>query len=439
MAKLVIQGGIPLKGEISLCGAKNASFKLMIASLLCPAPVKLTNLSQIADVELTKKILSALGSQLKSSNQRSLSLNAATITSFSVPQQLGLASRASSMFIAPLLARTNQAIVPLPGGDKIGKRPLDRHFAGLKAMGAQIQLNNNSLKASCKQLTGTNYRFPKNTHTGTETMIMAAVLAQGKTRLENAALEPEVDDLITFLNQMGAKITRKPNRVIEIQGVKILHSADHQIMPDRNEAVSYAVAALVTKGDITIKNARQDHLKIFLEKLTQAGAGIETSNNSIRFFFNQPLKAIDITTQPHPGFMTDWQPLWSVLATQSQGISSIIETIFTSRFQYVKDLQNMGAKISFFQPQPKQPEKYYNFNLQDDQPDNHHGIRITGPTPLTGKQATVTDIRAGATLALAGLAAKGETVLRDIEHINRGYANFAGRLLNLGARIKTVN
>ena len=436
MAQLKIQGGTPLKGDISLCGAKNASFKLMVASLLSPQQVKLSNLSQIADVDLTKKILASLGCQLTQTNQRSLSLTAARLTSSTVPQDLGTASRASSLFIAPLLARTKQAIVPVPGGDQIGKRPLDRHLNGLKAMGARIELKNGLYQASCNQLQGASYRFPKNTHTGTETMLMAAVLAKGKTKLQNAAQEPEVDDLIQLLNRMGAKITRKPNRVIEIQGVKSLHSAEHQLMPDRNEAVSYAVAALVTRGDITINNAQPSHLAIFLEKLTQAGAGLETKNNSIRFFYRQPLKAVDITTQPHPGFMTDWQPLWSVLATQSQGSSAIIETIFTSRFQYVKDLQAMGAQIKFFQPQPAQPDQYYNFNLQDDQPGNYHGINIIGPTPLIGKQVTVTDIRAGATLALAGLAAQGETILTNIEHIDRGYENFAGRLLSLGAKIK---
>jgi UDP-N-acetylglucosamine 1-carboxyvinyltransferase len=439
MSQLVIQGGTPLKGAIQLCGAKNASFKLMIAALLCPAETRLLNFSRIADVELTKKIITALGAKVYSAGERAIFINAAKPLSSIVPQELGLASRASTMFIAPLLARTKQALVPLPGGDRIGKRPLDRHFAGLKALGAKIEFKDGVFKASCQQLKGGYYRFPKNSHTGTETLIMAAVLAQGKTTIANAALEPEVDDLITFLNKMGAKIKRQPGRIIEIEGVKRLHSVIHKVMPDRNEAVSYAIAAVVTKGDIILENARKEHLVAFLKKLQQAGGGFEVGKYGLRFYYQQPLQAVNITTKPHPGFMTDWQPLWSVLATQSQGTSRIIETVFTSRFQYAQDLKNMGAQISFFQPRPKNPVQFYNFNLEDDKPENQHGMKIKGITPLQGTRVKITDIRAGATLALAGLAAQGETVLENIEPIDRGYENFAGRLLQLGARIKRID
>jgi UDP-N-acetylglucosamine 1-carboxyvinyltransferase len=439
MPKLIIHGGTPLKGTVKLCGAKNASYKLMIASLLCPHETRLLNFSRIADVDLVKKIIQSLGAKVYSAGERSLFINPKNLTSSTVPQDLGLASRASSMFIAPLLARTKQAIVPLPGGDKIGKRPLNRHFDGLKALGAKIEFKNKSLHASCQQLIGTTYKFPKNSHTGTETLIMAATLAQGKTIIQNAAQEPEVDDLINLLNQMGAQITRKPNRVIEIIGVKHLKSVIYQVMPDRNEAVSYAIAAYITQGDIIIENAKPDHLTAFLKKLKSAGGQFEVDGYGIRFFYTQPLKAVNITTQPHPGFMTDWQALWSVLATQSQGTSKIIEAVFTSRFQFAKDLKTMGADITFFNPQPKNPEEFYNFNLKDDNPKNQHGMKITGPTPLKGISVKVTDIRAGATLALAGLAAKDKTILTGIEHIDRGYEDFSGRLLQLGAKIKRIN
>lgn len=268
---------------------------------------------------------------------------------------------------------------------------------------------------------------------------MAAVLAKGKTILRNAALEPEVDDLINFLNQMGAKITRLANRVIEIEGVKKLKPVIYKVMPDRNEAVSYAIAALITRGDIIVENAREKDLTAFLAKLQKTGAGIEKADYGLRFFYQKPLTAVDITTEPHPGFMTDWGPLWSVLATQCRGTSRIIETVFTSRFQFVKDLQSMGAKIKFFQPQAANPEEFYNFNLEDDRPDNFHGIKVSGITPLVGKTITITDIRAGATLALAGLAAQGQTILTGLEHIDRGYENFAGRLLKLGAKIRRIN
>jgi len=439
MPKLVIQGGTPLKGTVKLCGAKNASYKLMIASLLCPHEVSLSNFSHIADVKLVKKIIQSLGAQVDSTANRTLLINSKKLTSSIVPKDLGLASRASSMFIAPLLARTQKAIVPLPGGDKIGKRPLNRHFDGLKAMGAQIKFKNNSLHASCDQLIGAEYEFPKNSHTGTETLIIAAVLAKGKTTIKNAALEPEIDDLISFLNQMKAKIKRKPGRIIEIQGVKELGPAVYKIMPDRNETVTFAIASYLTKGDIIIQNAKQDHLTAFLEKLTQTKAKYETSNSGIRFFYHQPLKAVNLTTQPHPGFMTDWQPLWSVLATQLVGQSKITEAVFDSRFQFAKDLTKMGADINFFDPQPKNPQEFYNFNLKDDLKANQHGMIITGPSPLKGISVKVTDIRAGATLALAGLTAQGKTTLTGIEHIDRGYENFAGRFLQLGAKIKRID
>ncbi len=436
MSQLIIQGGTPLKGVVRLGGAKNASFKLMIASLLCPFETRLLNFSRIADVDLVKKIIQSLGAKAYSAGERTLFIQPQALTSSIIPQALGAASRASSMFIAPLLVRTGRAIVPLPGGDKIGKRPLDRHLEGLKALGVKIEFNHQVIKASCRKLVGGQYKFPKPSHTGTETLIMAAVLAQGKTKIQNAALEPEVDDLIEFLNQMGAKIKRQANRQILIQGVKALKPVIYKVMPDRNEAVSYAIAALITQGDVIVENAREKDLTAFLAKLSLIGAGFEQADYGIRFFYQKPLTAVDITTQPHPGFMTDWGPLWSVLATQMTGTSHIIESVFTSRFQFVKDLQAMGAKIEFFKPQVKNPEQFYNFNLKDDDPKNFHAIKVTGITPLTGHAVTITDIRAGATLALAGLAATGKTTLTGLEHIDRGYENFSGRLLKLGAKIK---
>ncbi|MDZ7586828.1 MAG: UDP-N-acetylglucosamine 1-carboxyvinyltransferase, partial [Patescibacteria group bacterium] len=301
VTKLIIEGGTPLKGVVRLGGAKNSSYKLMIASLLCSHENRLLNFSHIADVELVKQIIQKLGPKVYSAGERTLFINAEQLHSSIIPQDLGLASRASSLFIAPLLARTKKAMVPLPGGDKIGSRPLDRHFDGLKALGVKLKIKNNLIYASCSQLIGNAYTFLKPTHTGTETMIMAAVLAHGKTILHNAALEPEVDDLINFLNQMGAKITRLANRVIEIKGVKKLKPVIYKVMPDRNEAVSYAIAALITKGDIIVENAREKDLTAFLSKLEKTGAGIEKADYGLRFFYKQPLKAVHITTHSHPG------------------------------------------------------------------------------------------------------------------------------------------
>lgn len=438
MTKFIIKGGRPLKGAVRLGGAKNASFKLMIASLLTKGESRLLNFSTIADVEITKKIIESLGAKVENCGERTLFINGARIITSVVPKDLGLASRASTMFVGPLLARLKRAVVPLPGGDKLGKRPLDRHFAGLKTLGAKVKFTNGMFEVTAPQLKGTYYKFPKNSHTGTETLIMTAVLAEGKTILDNAAQEPEVDDLISFLNKMGAKIKRIKPRKIEITGVKELRPAIYKIMPDRNEAVSYAVAAIATQGDIVVENAVKAHLLAFLDQLEKAGGGFEFGNYGIRFFYKGRLKATDITTQPHPKFMTDWQPLWSVLATQSRGKTTIIETVALNRFQYVPYLQKMGAKVSFIQPAPKDPSKFYNFNLENDKPEFHHGIQIQGTVELKAVKARIPDLRAGATLVLAGLVAKGKTVLTNIEQIDRGYENLDGRLMELGAKIKRV-
>jgi UDP-N-acetylglucosamine 1-carboxyvinyltransferase len=437
MAEFIIKGGQPLKGAVRLGGAKNASFKLMIASLLCPGESRLLNFSQIADVDLTKNIIRALGGKIKKSGERTLFINSQDLNKFTVPKDLGLASRASTLFIGPLLSRLKKAVVPVPGGDKIGKRPLGRHFAGLKALGAEVRFENGVFKVSASRLKGSYFKFPKNTHTGTETLIMAAVKAQGKTILDNAAQEPEVDDLIAFLNKMGAQIKRTKPRRIEITGIKRLYPVIYKIMPDRNEAVSYAIAAVASKGDIIVENAREKDLTHFLSKLKKAGAGFEIGNYGIRFFYKGRLKPVNVITRPHPGFMTDWQPLWAILATQFHGTSKITEAVYINRFQYVDYLKKMGAKIIYFHPEPKNPDKFYNFNIEDDK-GTAHGIKITGPTKFKAVKARVPDLRAGATLTIAGLLAKGKTVLKDIEHIDRGYENLDKRLLELGADIKRV-
>ncbi len=438
MTKFIIQGGEPLKGAVRLGGAKNASFKLMIASLLTSGESRLLNFSQIADVELTKKIIRSLGGKVKSSGERTLFIQAENLNNFKVPEKLGLASRASTLFIGPLLARLKQAVVPVPGGDRIGKRPLDRHFDGLKALGVKVKFSQGMFLLKADKLKGGYYKFPKNTHTGTETLIMAGVLAEGKTVLDNAAREPEVDDLIAFLNKMGARIKRTLPRRIEIEGVKKLHSVIYKIMPDRNEAVSYAIAAVATKGDIIVENARRQDLTYFLDKLKKAGGGYELGNYGIRFFYKGKLKAVDITTRPHPGFMTDWQPLWAILATQSEGKTRLIEAVHVDRFQYVNYLKKMGAEINFFQPQVKNPQEFYNFNLEDDK-GSWHGIEIRGVASLRAIEAKIPDLRAGANLTIAGLIAKGKTVLTNIEHIDRGYEKLDQRLVELGANIKRIS
>lgn len=437
MAKLVIEGGRPLKGIIHLAGAKNSSFKLMIASLLCRGKTKLNNISHISEVDNVGRMISALGGEVRPTANRGLLIDTARVNRWVIPKKPGEVSRASSLFLGPLLSLFGKAIVPLPGGDAIGRRPLDRHLGALTALGVKARHLPDRIEARVEKLVGTSYRFRKPSHTATEEALMAAVLAQGKTHLTNCAREPEVDDLINFLNQMGAQIVRREDN-IKITGVKELHPVEFSVMPDRNQAVSYAVAALCTKGEVVITNAREDHLAEFLTKLNQTDAGVEISKTGIRFFYKQALKAASITTGPHPGFMTDWGPLWTVLATQALGQSKVIEAVFTQRFQVVPDLVKMGAKIKFFDPQPKNPEKFYNFNLSDDEPGNRHGIIVTGSTVLHGGEFAVKDIRNGATLAIAGLSASGKTILNNAELIDRGYEDFAGQLVRLGAKIERV-
>lgn len=437
-ASFVVTGGTPLYGSVRVGGAKNASYKLMIAALLGSKESRLLNLPDISDVDLVAKIINELGASAKRVGERTFFIDTANFRFHKIDAKHGEQSRASTLFIPALLAKFGQAEVPLPGGDKIGKRPLERHMEGLEKMGVKFEQEDGMLKASCKELKGCNYRFDKNTHTGTETLIMAAVLAHGKTVLENAAEEPEIDDLIDFLNNMGAKIRRRSFRKIEIDGVEKLDGAIHKIMPDRNEAVSYACAAIASRGDIVVQNARHEDLKAFLDKLDEIGAGYEIGDYGIRFFYKGPLRATDVTTEIHPGFMTDWQPLFATLLCQCHGESIIHETVMQNRFQYVEDLRAMGAKIEYFNPEVKNPNEVYNFNWDDRSDKDNHAIRIYGPTDFKGGEFTIHDLRAGATILLAAISAKGKTILHNIEQVERGYQNIDEKLILMGAKIERV-
>jgi UDP-N-acetylglucosamine 1-carboxyvinyltransferase len=440
MTKLIIAGGTPLYGSVRVGGAKNASYKIMVASLLAQTPSRLLNLPNIAEVEFTGNLIRTLGGQVEKKGERMLWLDPTNLNRHVISAKAGEFSRASTIFLPVLLSKFGHAQVPIPGGDKIGKRPLERHFDGLQALGAKISLQGQTITATLpkQHFYGTTYRFAKNSHTGTETLLLAAVLAHGTTILENAATEPEVQDLINFLNEMGGHIKLIRPRTYEIVGTPKLHGAIYKIMPDRNEVVSYAVAAIATKGDVVVENAREKDLLAFLHQLTLIGAGYEIGEFGIRFFYHQPLRATDITTQIHPGFMTDWQPLWATLISHAQGTSIIHETVMQNRFQYVSPLQQMGAQIEFFNPPVSNPEVTYNFNLSDEVKDTPHAIKIHGPTHFKSGSFTVHDLRAGATLILTALAAKGVTTLENVEQIDRGYEKLDSRLRQLGAKIKRI-
>jgi len=440
MSTYIITGGTPLSGSVKVGGAKNASYKIMIASLLGESPSRLLNFSNISDVKLVAKIIKSLGANAKPMGEKAYLIEPQNLAKFSLDSSYGRASRASTMFIPVLLHKFGQAIVPYPGGDKIGKRPLERHFEGLIALGATVKANGDLIKVEAKQLKGTHYKFAKNTHTGTETLIMAAVKAKGVTVLENAAEETEVDDLIKFLNSMGGKIKRIKPRTIEIKGVNQLNGSIHKIMPDQNQVISFACAAIATKGNIIVENTQTQDLLAFLEKLDEIGGGYELGEYGIRFFYKQPLTATNLETAPYPGFKTDWQPLWTTLITQAKGESIVHETVSQNRFNYTDALTKMGAKIELFNPQVENPQELYNFNPNDVAENDKHAIKITGPTQLHGGEFEIKDLRHGATLLIAGMIAKGETILNDPEnHIDRGYEKLDELFETMGANIKRLD
>lgn len=431
----------PLHGSVRLGGAKNVSYKLMIASLLGETESRILNFSHISDVDLVRDAINSLGARAYNAGERTMFVQPQSLSSSTLEDKFGSGSRASTMFLPVLLHKFGRGQVPMPGGDRIGKRPLDRHMSALEALGVKFIQHENALEAIAENgLRGANYRFAKSTHTGTETFLMAAAVAQGRTILENAALEPEIDDLIQFLNNMGAKIQRRPDRVIEIMGVEKLHGAIHKIMSDQNEAVSYGIAALVTKGDIIVEGARQAHMQAFLDAISAMGAGYEIGSYGIRFYYKKPLKAADIITKTHPGFKTDWQPVWSVLLTQAEGASVIHETVTAKRFQYANALREMGANIELFNPEVSDPAATYDFNLDELGSGDGHAMRVTGPTPLKPITYTVPDLRAGATIMLAGLIANGTSTLIDTErHVERGYEAITQRLRSMGAQIDRID
>lgn len=440
MEKLFVTGGNPIQGTLSISGAKNVALKLLVASLLTDETLTLHNVPAIGDVAAMMEILEQLGVTLTRTGSTVVA-KGTTGPSGSVPLDVGARLRASSLVIAPLLARHGEAIIPNPGGCRLGARPIDRHIDALKQLGATITYNSDDgfFHAKSPKLQGATIRFPKNTHTGTETLILAAVLARGTTTLANAAEEVEIDDLIACLNAMGARITRTQGRTIVIEGVDHLYGAEFSIMPDRNEEVTFAIAAAMTDGNLTIKNSAHKYLDAFFESFALAGGGVEILDESTaRYFRASPLKATHITTGQHPGFMTDWQAPWAVFMTQATGTSTIHETVFESRFSYVAELKKMGAYIDFFDPPVDNPAEFYNFNWADRVEGSHQAIRIDGVTPLHNAILTMNDLRAGATLILAALVAAGESVIHGIEQVDRGYERIEERLASAGAAIRRV-
>lgn len=440
MSRYIITGGKTLGGEVSIRGAKNASFKQIIATLLSDQTTHLSNLPQISDVRITQSIASSLGSQIVSTGQHSLEITTKKITSSVVPHGTGEKSRTSFMFAAPLLLRTGMAVIPTPGGDKLGARPLDRLFECFAKMGISTEVTNDTISFSAKKIKPATFCFPKPSHTVTEVLIMISTLLSGQTVLENSSLEPEIDDLIVMLNSMGAKIhreTKNPKTII-IDGVNSLSGTTHQVISDRNETVTFACAALATKGSVNILRTDPKIVATFLETISLMGAKISSGKDEISVSWDKPLKAINIETGPEPLFMTDWQALFSVLSTQAVGVSSIIERVYPSRFQHISNLEKMGAKIKYFNPEINNQKDYYEFNPESDKPEYFHGVKIYGPVKLKPANFCINDLRAGASITLAALTASGTSVINNVEYIERGYEKLADRLRSLGALIEYI-
>lgn len=438
MKQFIINGGKKLSGSVAISGSKNVATKAVIAACLTNEPVILRNIPNISDIDALLEVIESLGGTVERNGHEAI-ITVKDIKKPMISLAEGARVRTSSMFIAPLLLRSKTAVVPNPEGCRIGARSIERHIEGLEKMGAVIEYKSEDgyYHAATEGLKGTTYRFEKNTHTGTETLIMAAVLAKGTTTLENAAEEHEIDDLILLLNKMGARVKRTKTRTIVIEGVEKLHGATHEIVTDSNELVTFAVLSMLAGGNIMLTNTSLSNVEEFLSDIKKVGGDWEETSDGIRFFIKDELLPSDIVTAPEPGFKTDWQGAWAILMTQAKGESTIHETIYENRFGYVSELKKMGAKIEYYEPQIDDPENLYNFNYEKGK-HYQQGIRIYGPKKLHNAVVVISDLRAGATLVIASLLAEGETLMTGVEHIDRGYEDFAKRLNSLGADIEEV-
>ncbi len=446
--KFIVRGGNKLQGEIQVLGAKNAIGKMLIASLLTDEEVVLKNVPINQETDIAVELVSVIGADVERAGH-SLEIKP-FIRSTTVPE-LSRKNRLPVLTLGPLLARRGEAIIPFTGavvqpqsvselntatssagGDKIGARPVDFHIAALEKMGAEIRYENNTLIAKAKKLSGASIALPYPSVGTTENIILAAVLAEGKTSIQNAAIEPEIIDLVKMLQKMGAIIEFGANRQIFIDGVKELHGVEHELLPDRLEAASFAIMALATDGDITVLGANQEHMITFLNTVRGIGGEYQVLNNGIRFFRNGELKATHIETDTHPGFATDWQQPLVVLLTQAKGMSVIHETVYEDRFGYTADLCRMGAEIQVVNKCLGDLVCRYQGKMYP------HSAVIHGPTKLYGADLVMRDIRAGMAHIIAALIADGESVIEGVEHIDRGYENIDERIKSLGADIRRI-
>lgn len=417
MQQFLVSGGAVLKGEVKISGAKNAALPILFATILSEKETTVSNVPALKDIETTVELLRLFGADVSRVADK-VTVNAGAINNQFAPYELVKTMRASILALGPLLSRFGQAEVSLPGGCAIGARPVNLHIDGLRKMGASIVVENGYIKAKVERLQGAHIIMDMVSVTGTENLMMAAVLAKGTTVIDNAAREPEVVDLAKYLNSMGAKITGAGTDSIVVEGVDALHGGDYKVLPDRIETGTFLVAAAVTKGDVTCVNTDPAELEVVLEKLREAGAEVTTGKDWIRLnMTGRTLRSVNVKTVPHPGFPTDMQAQFTVLNVLAEGTGVVTETIFENRFMHVPELQRMGAKISL--------EGNTAFCQHTDQ--------------LMAAQVMATDLRASASLVIAGLVAEGTTIVERIYHIDRGYEHIEHKLQGLGARIERVN
>jgi len=416
MDKLLIRGGRRLEGEVVISGAKNAALPELCAALLTPEPVTLTNVPRLQDVSTTLKLLRNMGVQAERSEAapETVALDASKVTSPEAPYELVKTMRASILVLGPLLARFGEATVSLPGGCAIGSRPVDQHIKGLQAMGADITVEHGYILAKAKRLKGARITTDMVTVTGTENLLMAATLAEGETVLENAAQEPEIPDLAELLIAMGAKIEGHGTSRIRIQGVDRLHGASHRIVPDRIETGTFLCAVAAAGGDVVLRQARAGHLDAVIEKLREAGIVVEAGSDWIRVKNHKRARAVGFRTSEYPAFPTDMQAQFMALNCIAEGASTVTETIFENRFMHVNELVRLGANIVV---------------------DGHTAV-VQGVEKLSGATVMATDLRASASLVIAGLVADGETVVDRIYHLDRGYDRMEAKLRSIGADIE---
>lgn len=418
MDKLTIRGGAALRGEISISGAKNAALPILAATLLTDKPVLIGNIPHLHDITTTMELLGQMGSELMLDERMVIEVNNRDLGRLYAPHDLVKTMRASILVLGPLLSRYGQAHVSLPGGCSIGSRPVDLHLKGLSDMGAEITVNDGYIHAQARRLHGAYINFEQVTVTGTENLMMAATLADGRTVLENAAREPEVADLAECLNRMGADITGAGTGRIEIEGVDQLNGARYDILPDRIETGTYLVAAAMTGGSIRLKNTNPALLEAVIEKLSEAGAGITCDGATISLEMepgSRP-RAVDIDTSPFPGFPTDMQAQFTALNCIAEGRAVITENIFNNRFMHVMELRKMGADLA----------------------QSGNRVMVNGVDTLASSTITARDLRASACLILAGLVARGQTLVEQVYHIDRGYETIEEKLMQLGAGIRRL-